>query len=255
MIHALTREVAASLGDCQLSFVERTAIDVALARRQHSAYQEALRSLGCEIVALPALDAYPDSVFVEDVALVFPEVAVLTRPGAPSRRGEVDSVGAALASFRELRRIEAPGTIDGGDVLRLGRNVYVGLSARSNPEGIAQLGSLLAPFGYLVEGLPVRGCLHLKSAVTALADEVVLIQPEWIDPGLFAAYERIEIDPAEPHAANILRVGSGFVYPANFPRTAAKLERAGYAPTRVEVSELQKAEGAVTCCSLVFSGP
>ena len=250
---AIVRPVSAALSRCELSFVARTAIDPARAARQHQDYVGALRKRGCEVVELPVLDEYPDSVFVEDTALVFDELAVLTRPGAASRRGEVDSVAAALARFRPLASIEAEGTLDGGDVLRIGREVYVGRSARSNEAGIAQLRGLLSAHGYRVHALDTRDCLHLKSAVTQVAPDAVLVQPRWLDPAPFAALRVLEVDPSEEHAANALRVGGGIVYPDCFPRTLARLESAGVEATLVDVSELQKAEGAVTCCSLIAS--
>lgn len=249
---AITRDVSARLADCQLSFVPRTGIDLALARAQHQAYCDALAALGCRVQRLPALDALPDAVFVEDVALVLDEVAVMTRPGAPSRRAEVEPMAAVLAGFRPLLRIEAPGTLDGGDIIRVGRDVYVGQAARSNAEGLAQLAALLAPFGYRVHGVATRGCLHLKSAATVVADDTLLVQPAWVDAAAFARHRLIEIDPAEEHAANAVRIGGSVVHPDCFPRTRERLEHAGIAVSAVDVSELQKAEGAVTCCSLVF---
>ena len=249
---AITRDVSASLADCQLSFVDREPIDVERAVVQHDAYRQALESLGCRVIALRAQDAMPDAVFVEDVALVFDEVAVMTRPGAETRRGEGASVAEALGKFRALRTITAPATIDGGDVLRVGRKIYVGQSARSNSDGIDQLRALVKEFGYTVQGVPTRECLHLKSAVTQIADDTLLIQREWVDREVFAGYRLIDIDPGEPHAANALRIGDGVVYPANFPRTRRRMMAAGIAVTTVDVSELQKAEGATTCCSLVF---
>jgi dimethylargininase len=250
---AIVREVGTALARCELSFVPRIPIDVELARRQHAAYCTALRSLGCELLVLAALDEHPDSVFVEDTALVFDELAVLTQPGALSRRGEVESVGLALSAFRPLARITGAGTIDGGDVLRIGREVYVGRSARSNDEGIGQLRALLAPHGYRVHGLATRDCLHLKSAVTRVDEASVLVQPRWLDPAPFAHLRCIEVDEGEEHAANALLAGGGLVYPECFPRTRDRLERAGIAVTAVDVSELQKAEGAVTCCSLLVA--
>ena len=249
---AITREVSASLGDCALSFVQRSAIDVGRAIAQHEGYRQALSALGCRVVALPAQEMLPDAVFVEDVALVLDEVAVVTRPGAESRRREVESVAQVLAGYRPLLRILAPGTLDGGDVLRIGRDIFVGESARSNAGGIAQLRALLDGHGYRVHGVPTRGCLHLKSAATLVADDTLLVQPAWVDPAIFAGYRLVEVDPAEEHAANALRIGSGVVYPDCFPRTRQRLQEAGVAVTCVDVSELQKAEGAVTCCSLVF---
>jgi dimethylargininase len=250
---AIVREVGAALARCELSFVPRTPIDVGLAQRQHAAYGAALRSLGCELLELPALDEYPDSVFVEDTALVFDELAVLTQPGALSRRGEVESVGDALSAYRPIARIAGAGTLDGGDVLRIGREVYVGRSARSNDEGIQQLRALLAPHGYRVHGLVTHDCLHLKSAVTRVDEATVLVQPRWLDPAPFAHLRCIAVDESEEHAANALLAGSGLVYPDCFPHTRKRLERAGIAVTAVDVSELQKAEGAVTCCSLLVA--
>ena len=249
---ALVRDVDASLADCELSFVDRAPIDVALAQRQHAAYTQALAALGCRVVALPAVPGHPDSVFVEDTAVVLDELAVVTRPGAASRRGEVDSTAAALERWRQVRRIEAPGTIDGGDVLRIGRTVYVGRSARSTTDAMTQLQTLLAPHGYKVEPVDIQGCLHLKSAVTCVADGTLLMQPAWIDRAAFPGFDVIEVDAAEEHAANALRIGEAIVYPDCFPRTQRKLEAAGVRVVAVDVSELQKAEGAVTCCSVVF---
>jgi dimethylargininase len=250
---AITRAVGPSLMACQLSFVPRQPIDLGRAAEQHQAYCDALAAGGCEVLTLPAAPGQPDAVFVEDTALVLDEVAVMTRPGAESRREEGAAVAETLARFRPLLQIEAPGTLDGGDVLRVGREIYVGQAARSNAAGLAQLGALLAPYGYRVQGVPTRGCLHLKSAVTVVGDGLLLVQPAWIDPSTFAQYRCIEIDPDEPHAANALRVGSRVIHPDCFPRTRQRLEAAGIEVLPVDVSELQKAEGAVTCCSLVFA--
>lgn len=252
---AITREVSPALGDCELSYVERAAIDVARAGVQHREYRRALAALGCRVLTLPAEAALPDSVFVEDAAIVLDEVAVLTRPGAPSRRGEVAGIADALRDHRPLLAIEAPGTLDGGDVLRLGRTLYVGESARSNAAGVTRLRELLAPHGYAVETVPTHGCLHLKSAVTQLDDHTVLLQPAWVERARFTGFRVIDVDPAEPHAANVVRIGDALLIPASFPRTRQRLLDAGFAVTAVDVSELQKAEGAVTCCSLVFRGP
>ena len=252
MFVAITREVSPSLGDCQLTHVARTPIDVERADAQHRAYQRALASLGCRVLTLEAEPSMPDAVCVEDVAIVLREVAVMTRPGAESRRGEGASVAELLARYRPLRHIEAPGTIDGGDVLRVGRTIYVGQSGRSNAEGVAQLQAIVAEFGYRVQPVPIRGCLHLKSAVTAVRDDTLLLQPAWVDASSFPGFSVIEVDPAEKHAANILRIGDVAVMPACFPRTAQRLRDAAVEIVTVDVSELQKAEGATTCCSLVF---
>lgn len=249
---AITREVSPSLGDCELTHVSRTPIDVARADAQHRAYQRTLASLGCKVLTLEAEASMPDAVFVEDVAIVLDEVAVMTRPGALSRREEGASVAELLARYRPLRAIEAPGTIDGGDVLRVGRTLYVGQSGRSNADGMAQLQAAIAEFGYRVQPVPIRGCLHLKSAVTALSDDTLLLQPEWVDAASFPGFTIVAVDPQEEHAANILRIGDVAVMPACFPRTAQRIRDAGYDVVTVDVSELQKAEGATTCCSIVF---
>jgi dimethylargininase len=259
---ALVRDVSPALEHCELSFQERVSIDLDLARRQHRAYVETLSRLGCRVEQLPTLPDNADAVFVEDTAVVFDGIAVITRPGAESRRSEVDTSAAALARYRKLAYIEAPGTLDGGDVLTVGRTVYVGLSARSNHAGIEQLRTHLAPHGYRVVSVPLKGCLHLKTAVTQVrqlkgaatevAPGLLLINPEWVDKALFEGMDFIEVDPAEPFAANAVLVGGALVYPASFPRTRARLERAGLEVHAVDMSETEKAEGGVTCCSLLF---
>jgi dimethylargininase len=249
---AITRGVAASIGACELTHLERQAIDVDRARAQHRAYETALERLGCSVERLPALDSLPDSVFVEDVAVVLDEIAIVTRPGAESRRPEAAEIAPALAGYQTLAFIEPPGTLDGGDVLRLGRRLYVGLSARSNECGIGQLREIVGAHAYTVTGVPILGCLHLKSAVTEAAPGVILVNPGWIDPAALAAERVIEVDPDEPGAANGLAVAGRLIYPMSFPRTRRKLEDAGLDVVPVDVSELQKAEGAVTCCSLIL---
>ena len=249
---AITRGVSPAIEHCELVHQQRSAIDVALARRQHRLYEEALAGLGCRVEALPPDPELADSVFVEDAAIVLDEVAVITRPGAESRRPETAAIARALAPYRPLVSIEPPATLDGGDVLRIGRTLYVGLSGRSNQAAIDQLSRALAPFGYAVHGVAVQGCLHLKSAVTAVDDASVLVNPDWVDPEAFTGTRPIEIDPREPGAANVLRIGERVIYPASFPATRRRLASAGVDVVEVDVSELQKAEGAVTCCSLVF---
>ncbi len=255
MLTAITRAISPSFAACELTHVARTPIDIGLAASQHLAYQQALASLGCRLLTLPAEPGMPDAVFVEDVAVVLDEVAVMTRPGAKSRRGEGDSVAEVLRRFRPLRAIQDPGTLEGGDVLRIGRTLYVGQSGRSNADGIAQLGTLVEAFGYAVRAVPIRDCLHLKSAVTAVADDTVLLQPAWVERASFAGFRIIEVDPGEEHAANVVRIGERVLMPACFPRTRQRLVDAGIDVTSVDVSELQKAEGAVTCCSLLLRGP
>ena len=250
---AITRAVSASLGQCELTHQGRVSIDLDLARKQHAEYETCLERLGCELLRLPAQPDLPDAVFVEDTAIVLDEVAVITRPGAASRRPEIESIAAALKPFRTLLQINAPGTVDGGDVLVLDKDIYVGLSSRSNKHAIDQLQKMLSPYGYRVHGIEVHGCLHLKSAVTAVSADAILVNPSWIDASVFAHYEIIEIHPEETFAANGLLIGDTVIYPDSFPRTAETLDARGIRIESVDLSELAKAEGAVTCCSLVFT--
>jgi dimethylargininase len=249
---ALTRPVSASLGRCELTHRSREPIDVERAAREHGAYEVALRSLGATIVRAEAAPDLPDAVFVEDAAIVLDEVAVISRPGAPARRAETASVADALGRYRTLLRIAAPATLDGGDVLRLGRTLYVGRSSRTNREAIAQLEALLRRWDYRVIPVEVGGCLHLKSAVTPVADRVLVINPVWVPPRRFAPLDAIPVAPREPAGANALLVNGAVIYPEQFPRTAARLESAGVRVVGVPCGEIAKAEGGVTCCSLVF---
>ena len=249
---AITRKVSPEIGRCELSYLQREPIDVGLAERQHLAYERCLADLDCTVTSLPSEPELPDSVFVEDTAIVLDELAVITRPGAVSRRPETASVAAALAPWRPLFHLGPPGTLDGGDVLVAGRRVFVGRSLRSDEAGYGQLRDLLAPRGYTVVPVPVRGCLHLKSAVTAVAADRLLVNPAWVDGSVFAGLGTVDVDPAEPHAANALRIGDSIVFPAAFERTRRRLEGAGIGVVTVDISELARAEGAVTCCSLVF---
>ena len=251
---AVTRPVPESLARCELTHLSRVPIDVAAAEAQHQQYEEVLRTLGCSLRHVPPAHDLPDSVFVEDVAIVLDEIAIITRPGAESRRPEREAVAAVLSEYRLLQSIAAPGTLDGGDVLRLGRTLYVGLSTRTNEDGARQLARHVAPFGYVVECVQTAGCLHLKSAVTEVDSDRVLCNPEWIDSRVFKQVEIIHVAPAEPHAANVLRIGHTIVCAASHERTAADLRARGYSVCTVDVSELAKAEAGVTCCSLIVDG-
>jgi dimethylargininase len=244
--------VSASLARCELTHLARTPIDVHVARAQHAAYERALTDAGYRVERLPAEADMPDSVFVEDIAVVFDDVAIITRPGAESRRRERTAVAAALETYRPLRIIDAPGTLDGGDVLTVGRRVFVGVSTRTNHAAIAQMRQILGPRGYTVCEVAVAGCLHLKSAVTALSDDTVLVNPDWIPAAAFSAFDHVAIDPSEPVAANALRLSDRIVFPSAFPRTAERIADRGFSVVTVDATELAKAEGAVTCCSLVF---
>jgi dimethylargininase len=249
---AVTRPVPDSLARCELTHLSRVPIDTVVAAAQHRHYEEALRALGCTVRPAPAAHDLPDSVFVEDVAIVLDEIAIITRPGAESRRPERDAVAAVLSEYRPLRSIAAPGTLDGGDVLWLGRTLYVGLSTRTNEDGAGQLARHVAPLGYSVECVQTTACLHLKSAVTAVDSDAVLCNPQWIDTRVFQHVDVIAVDPSEPHAANVLRLGHTILCAASHERTAAGLKARGYRVCTVDVSELAKAEAGVTCCCLII---
>lgn len=251
MTVALVREVSSSIARCELTHVERVPISYERAVDQHEAYVTLLAGLGCRIERLPGLPDAPDAVFVEDTAIVLPEVAIVTRPGAESRRIETRTAADALGRYRPLAYIEAPGAIDGGDVLVQGRVVYVGASTRSNPEGARQLEAFVSAFGYEVRVVPLRDCLHLKSAACYAADGVLLHNPAWVDGLAFEAGLRIPVHPAEPAAANVLRVGQAVVLDAAHRRTTDTLRALGLAVHGIDLSELAKAEGAVTCCSIL----
>jgi dimethylargininase len=240
------------MGECELTHLHREAIDVDLAAAQHEAYRAALAELGFTILQLEAQPDLPDSVFVEDAAVVLEELAIITRPGAPARRPETVSIAEALAPVRRLAHITAPGTLDGGDVLWLGSRLFVGQSGRTNADGIRQLRALVEPFGYTVTAVPVEGCLHLKSAVTEVAPDTLLINPRWIPATVFGACRLIEVDPREPHGANALLAAGAVLYPASWPATGSRLDAEGIDVRPLDISEISKAEGAVTCCSLLI---
>jgi dimethylargininase len=250
---AITREVSRSIEKCELTYLAREPMDLPRARQQHAAYEQALRDAGLAVLSLPEEPDLPDSVFVEDTALVLDECAIVLRPGAASRRKEADSIGSWLGRFRTLHSVQAPGQVDGGDILRLGHVIYVGVGQRTDNEAIEQIRTWVAPFGYSVEAVPIRGCLHLKSAATEVATGVVLVNPEWIEPQSFREVKSIEVDPSEPYGANGLRLGESVLFPEAFPRTRARLERAGIRTRAIAADELAKAEGALTCCSLILN--
>jgi len=253
-LNAITREVSPSIQHCQLTHLTRKSIDVEAARLQHSQYQRCLAKLGCDVHCLPVEPDLPDSVFVEDTAVVLDELAVITRPGPESRRPETASVAKALKPHRELRPIESPGTIEGGDVMQIGKKLFVGLSGRTNAVGIEQLRAHVLPLGYTVEGVELKGCLHLKTAVCPVASNTLLINRAWIDTGAFADMELIDMDPSEPFGANALWVGQAVIYPLAYSATQKRMEDRGIIVATVDASELAKAEGGVTCCSLIFNG-
>jgi dimethylargininase len=248
---AITRPVSPTLAQCELTHLERQPIDVARAELQHDHYERSLAALGCSIVRIEAKPHLPDAVFVEDAAVVLDELAIITRPGAASRRAETESVATALKQYRPLRSIREPATLDGGDVLRVDRTLYVGRSQRTNDGGIAQLRQIAGEFGFRVVPVSFGGCLHLKSAVTAIAERTLLLNPEWIEATAFRGLEIVEVDPGEPFAANALLLDATLLYSASHQRTRERLESRGNRVEAIDLFELEKAEAGVTCCSVI----
>jgi dimethylargininase len=249
---ALTRAISPTLASCELTWLPRERIDIPRAIDQHAEYERALAELGLDVISLPAEPDLPDATFVEDPLVVVDEVAIVARMGAPSRRPESESLAAAISRFRPLRYLGEPATLEGGDVMRIGRDVFVGFSSRTNEAGIAQLKGELEPFRYRVHRVDVLGCLHLKSACCSLGDGKILANPAWLDLAPLHEFEIVGVANDEPGAANVLRIGGAVLMPASFPHTEEILRRKGFNIRTVDISELIKAEAAITCSSVIF---
>ena len=252
MLTAITRAVSPTINQCELSFRERQVIDVRKAEEQHRQYEACLAELGARVISLPAEPELPDAVFVEDPAVVVEEVAVMARLGAESRRPEAESLARVLQEFRPLRSMEAPATLEGGDVVRAGRTLFVGTSGRTNAAGVKQLAATLGPFGYAVKPVEVRGCLHLKSACTYLGEGRILVNRGWADCAALEGFHLVDVPADEPEAANVLTIGETAIVAECFAETARLLEGLGWRVRTLDNSELMKAEAGMTCSSLVF---
>jgi dimethylargininase len=249
---AITRGVSPSINNCELSFHPRQPIDVAKAIAQHKAYQDCLAELGVRVVSLPAEPGLPDAVFIEDAAVITDEVAVISRMGAPSRRREGITLIDTLSHYRPIKFLVEPATLDGGDVMRADRSVFLGLSRRTNRDGFVQLNDLLKADNYELRPVEVRGCLHLKSACSYIGNGTILLNRSWIDAEQLRGFELIDVADEEPAGANTLLLNDVVVIPASFPKTRALLEKRGFSVQTLDLSELQKAEAGVTCASLIF---
>jgi dimethylargininase len=249
---AITHVPSPNMQSYERTYVDDQAIDLALAREQHAAYSDALRDCGAEVTTLEVNAAMPDCVFVEDAALVLDEIAVMMSPGAESRRGEPAGIEPVLRRYRAVERVRPPGTVDGGDIVVAGREIYVGRSERTNDAGIEQLRALLGGFGYTVTGVAVHGCLHLKTACSALPDGSFLVNAEWIDTSPLPDDRLVHVPESEPWAGDVLVIGERIIVSDAFPRTIELLGARGFTVIPVSVSEFAKAEGGVTCLSLVF---
>lgn len=249
---ALTRPVSASIARCELTYLDRQPIDLARARQQHATYESLLSSLGWQVVQLPTLDEQPDAVFVEDAAIALDELAVVSPMGATSRMAESKTVEAALARFMPVKHLAPPATLDGGDVMRAGRRLFVGISRRTNAAAVDQLAQLLQPYDYEVVPVSVRGALHLKSACSYLGDDTILANTAWLDTEAFVGMEIVPVDAAEAWGASVLNVDGHIVLPTGFPRITQRLAGRGLDVHVIDLSELRKAEGGPTCLSILL---
>jgi dimethylargininase len=252
---AFTRAVSPRLADCELTHLVRTPIDVDAALAQHGAYEHALAAAGFEVRRLPPLDDAPDGVFVEDTAIILGRCAVITRPGAVSRRGETASTAAMLAERLDVHKMST-GCLDGGDVLLIERTLYVGASLRTDAAGIDALRAAAAPLGYATEAVELHDCLHLKTCATyaghdAVGVPVVLVDPRHVDPAVFADVDIVEVRRGEGAAANAVRAGETLLIAAGYPRLRDLLAARGYKLVELDTSEFRKAEAALTCLSLI----
>lgn len=251
---ALLHVPSPRMNDAVRTHVAHETIDVARVIEQHDAYRRMLEGCGMTVHVLDESREHPDCVFIEDTAIVLDELAILTSMGAPSRAREPAGIEPALRRFRsEVVRIEPPATIEGGDVLRVGRKLLVGVTSRTNARGIAALSEIVRPHGYVVMPVRVSGCLHLKTACTALPDGTLLINPAWVDLGALIGFELLGVHEDEPHAANVLLAGDVVCTSSASPGTVAEIRRRGFDVRTTDLSELAKAEGCTTCLSLVFA--
>ncbi|WP_397597124.1 dimethylarginine dimethylaminohydrolase family protein [Silanimonas sp.] len=265
LCYAIVRQPARSLLDaCELTHLDRVAIDADGIAREHAAYRDVLAAMGLSVTVLPAIEAHPDSVFMEDTAVVLEEVLVLSRPTRSREAEPAHLLADAGALGRPVARITAPGTLEGGDVLRVGRQLMVGLTTRTNAEGVAQLRAIAKPFGYTVESFAVGRSLHFKTACTALDEGLLLVNPEWVDAETLraAGFDLLAVPGDEPFAANLLRVDDRVLVNAAAPKTAALVREAwrarGHAPDALfdtPLVEFGKAEAGLTCLSLVYAAP
>ena len=252
---ALTHVVSPNIDKCELSFLDRNPINYNQAVRQHEEYCALLRDCGLQVVELSVNRSYPDSTFIEDTAVVVDELAVMASMGVESRRGEVHNVESVLASYRDIRHIQLPATLEGGDVLRIEKRIFVGISPRTNIAGFESIKEILEPFGYEVIPVAVNGCLHLKSACIAVDDRTLLVNPRWLDLQPLRDFRIIPVPEDEPAAVNSLRINNTICMHSGFPKTAELLVNLGFSLKTIDISELLKAEAGMTCSSIIFEHP
>lgn len=254
MLIGLTHAVSPDIAGCEVTYIERDPVDYERAARQHAEYCGLLKRRGLRVETLSESADCPDSCFVEDTAIVFDEVAIIASMGAPSRRAERGAVQKFLARHRPLAFIELPATIDGGDVVKAGRNVFVGLSTRTNALAVSEMERILAPLGYRVRAVKIGSSLHLTTACSALDDETLLVNPRWVDLEPFKGLKVLTVSEDEPWSANTLRLSDAVCIEAGAPRTQQLVRGLGLEVEVIDISELRKAEGSLTCLSIIFEG-
>jgi dimethylargininase len=249
--YAITRKPGENFA-AGLTSADLGTADYNLILKQHHAYVCALQSLGLEVEILQSAPEYPDAYFVEDVAIVTPEIAVITRPGAKERAGETKYIEPILTKYRLIARIHSPGTLDGGDVMQVGNHCYIGISARTNKEGARQLAQILHQYGFHCATVSVSGGLHLKSDVSYIGRNTLLISKVLAESKAFINYDKILIDEEEAYAANSVLINGRILMPKGFPHTKSKLIAARFDIIETETSEMQKMDGGLSCMSLRF---
>ncbi len=251
MAIAFVRRPASSLVHCEVTHVAREEIDLPSAFRQHQEYRQAIQNGGVTVESLPPEESFPDGACIEDNAIILPELAVIASMGTASRQSEPALLVSVLSRHRRLVDVSPPATIEGGDVFRIGKTLYVGASSRTNRAGVNALRDVVEPLGYGVVLLPIRGCLHLKTACTPLDDDTLLVNPDWLDGDALKTFRLVSIPSEEPFAANVLRLPAGILGNAAYPRTLDRIQAHGYPVTGVELTEFSKAEAGPTCLSLI----
>jgi len=249
---ALVRPPTASIEAGLRTHIGRSSIDFARAQEQHINYVSALRDAGAQIVALSEAEHLPDAVFIEDTALVLDSLAVMAHSAAQSRRAEAPTVAGALSNYCCLAHLPEGACFDGGDALVIDRTVYLGLTQRTNQPAIDFLKRLLRQYYYETVPVPVTGCLHLKSAVTSLGGNLLLINPQWVPREAFAKHQQIDVAKDEPMGANALCVGNRLLMSASYPQTVKRVEAHGLEPKLIDIGEFHKAEGGLTCLSILL---
>jgi len=252
MLTAITRRVSPCIRRCELTYVTRRPIDIRKADQQQQAYERVLSDLGLHVISLPAEEELPDAVFVEDTAVVTDEIAVITTMGCAARRREVDSISPLLEKYRRVQSINGAGVLEGGDVVQVGRTLFVGVSTRTNENGIAQLREIVTPYDYEVRPVQVKGCLHLSTGCGFIGQNTILANPSWVDLSPFEGFEIINVSPSEPWGANAQTLADHVLISAASPQTAARVRERGFRVLPVDISEFEKAEGGLTCMSLIF---